>query len=196
MIGLLLTMALAADPCLRDSDERTKVSSELVKMWQADQADRAANSEKLEKNDAARVRDARKFADKGHLCSPQDKYYAALILYRSDDVDDLKIAYESAKVGMMNHVHSAGYVMAISFDKYQVARGLSQRYGTQIGRDKGKMCIYAVDATATNEERTQFEIPAIEEQYRKVLDANNFTDKPATAEEVNRRNLICRPVTK
>jgi len=188
----LMTVALAGgDPCARDADDMAEVSAELAGMWKADQAERDAGDADVAKNDASRVKSARKLMSKGEVCTPEDHYHAALLLFRSDKADDLGMAYNAAKEAMMHHVHSSPYVVAITFDKWRIARGLTQRYGTQLSNKNGKLCVYEVMSEATNEEREKFGLEAIETQYTSVLHASGFTDDQPTPENIHRRDLHC-----
>jgi hypothetical protein len=189
---LLMTVALAGgDPCAGDAEDLAAVSTELAEMWKADHAERDTGSADLEKNDATRIKTARKLMSKGEVCTPQDHYHASLLLFRSNKADDLSLAYNAAKEAMMHHVPSSPYVVAITFDKWRIARGLTQRYGTQLSTKNGKYCIYEVMTEATNEERAQFGLDPIEKQYTAVLANSGFESDEPNAAAIHRRDLHC-----
>jgi hypothetical protein len=170
-----------------------EATSELMELHQADIDDRSRQDPKTAKNDNARISTVRKLDGKGWLCRPADKFHAAWVLKRSEKPADLQRAYTLAQEAMGKHVANANWVVATVFDRWRVYRGQTQRYGSMMANKGGKLCIYEVLEEATDEERAQYGLPPLDEQYKRVLESAGFTE-PYTLREVKKRNLLCEPV--
>jgi hypothetical protein len=69
------------------------------------------------------------------------------------------LAVESARKGF----GEARRLAAESFDKYLLASGLPQKYGTQIGKDLfGRYRLYNYDSTTTDKERSDWDVPPLD----------------------------------
>ncbi len=160
MISLMLSLALAGgDPCA-DTKKVDEAKAELKALFDADQADHEANVEKLDKLDAKRAKDGEKLAE--YACSGDAKFWAGALMYRSREPEVLEKAYEMGKSAMMDHVRTGPWLTAVSFDKWQVSRGLEQRYATQMTTVEGRgACLYPVAADSTDEERKTYGLSLI-----------------------------------
>ncbi|NCG20558.1 MAG: hypothetical protein GWP91_16235 [Rhodobacterales bacterium] len=189
MFAIGLAMA-AGDPC-DDATKANEAAAELAALVQTGKDERAATADKLDKNDAARVKSALKMKDSGLLCKPEDKLHAAFLIQWSMDSETLEIGHNLAKEAMMARVHTAPWLTALTYDRWQVSRGLEQRYASQMVSNKKGVCLYPVKADSTDQERMAYDMPPVTDAYRRVLDANGFTDEPPTYETVYSKELFC-----
>lgn len=191
-LWLIGTLALAGgDPCA-DAKKVDAAKAELKALFDADQADHEANVEKLEKLDAKRAKSAEKLAP--YACEGQTRYWAGVLLYRSRDPGVLEQAYELGKAAMAEHLNEGPWLTAVSFDKWQISRGLEQRFATQMTTVAGRgACLYPVAADSTDQERATYGLPPLKDAFRRVLDANGYDKEPATAQAVEAKKLWCDP---
>ena len=188
----MLTMGLdmAGNPCA-DEAKASETAAELAALVQTGKDERTAKDDKLDKNDASRVKAAVKMNDSGQLCTPEDKLNAAFLIQWSMDSKTLEMGHNLAKEAMMAHVHTAPWLTALTYDRWQVSRGLEQRYASQMVANKKGVCLYPVKTDSTDEERKAYDMPPIADAYRRVLDANGLTAEPATFEAVAGKELFC-----
>lgn len=189
---VIASLALAGgDPCA-DGKKVADAKAELEAMYTADQADHEANVDKLDKLDAKRAKDAQKLA--AYACEAQTRFWAGALMYRSRDPEVLEVAYELGKAAMADHLNEGPWLTAVAYDKWQVSRGLEQRYATQMTTVEGRgACLYPVAADATDDERAAYGLPPISDAFRRVLDANGYDQEQATAEAIGRKKLWCDP---
>ncbi len=185
-------LALAGgDPCA-DPDRAAAAAAELKALYEADRADHEAGVDKLDKLDAKRVKAALKLAPAA--CTGEAKFHAGALLYRSRDPEILEQAYELGKAAMAERVREGPWLTAVAYDKWQISRGLPQRFATQMTTVEGRgACLYPVAEDSTDEERATYGLPPVADAYRRVLDANGFDREPATAEAVEAKKLWCDP---
>jgi hypothetical protein len=101
------------------------------------------------------------------------------------------VAYDLALDAMNNHAANSAWLVAQIFDRYKIARGLPQWYGTQYGLRDGKKCIFPVDPAATDEERTLHSIAPIAETYAALLKESDKAGYDPTADILVRYDLVC-----
>ena len=193
---MLLTWAAIAatgDPCA-DAGAVATNSARLRTLFDEDAADRASHSKDVYKNDTRRIKEILGLQRAGALCTPTDKYLAASVVQHSQQLDEMKIAYDLAVEAMNGHAASADWLVALTFDRYKIMRGLPQWYGTQYATRDDKRCIYPVDPATTDAERALHSIPPIAEAYARVLtDAGKVGYEP-TFDNLVRYALVCESV--
>jgi len=187
---VLASLALAGDVCA-DEAKAAEAEAELQALWEADQRDHEEGVDKLDKLDAKRAKEGAKYVKAGRVCTPKARYFAAALMARSRDADALMQSYELAKAAMMDGVEGAAWRTAVSYDLWQVSRGLEQRYASQMVSQGGRVCLYPVMADSTDAERVQYGLPTLVDAYRRVLDANGFTREAATEASVGGKQLFC-----
>lgn len=190
-VALLTAGALAADPCA--PEVREAVHAELEAHWEADQSDRENAVPHLAKNDKKRVKAVGKLVDKGRICEPEDAFYAAWILQRSNDPKRALQAHELATQAMNARIPRGAWLAAATFDLMHVTHGKAQWYGTQGAVRDGRPCLYPVDPSITDEQRAQYEVGPITEVYRRLLDAHQLPTAPPTRESLDQERLWCPP---
>ncbi|MFT4627558.1 MAG: hypothetical protein ACI8PZ_006244 [Myxococcota bacterium] len=195
VIGLMLVLAssqaVAKDACSdRGSDDHTAVTSALISMYQQEQEEAASSDPDKAKSDDDRAKEARKLDDKGWLCSPHDKFYAAWIMRQTDDPEQLARAYELAAASMESRVPRSKWLTAYLFDRWHVYLGRDQRYGALTAVHKNHLCLFIVDAAVGDDERAQYDMPPIAAQYERVMSDNGLKG-PFTWDEMQRKGLWC-----
>lgn len=176
--------------CDRSEASQAEVSMRLRTLYEAEAADAANVTADKAERDKARTKEVLKTLKKGLVCSAEDQFYASWVIRHSTDVDTLQTAYDLAVASMKGHIDRSNWLTATTFDRLQVYSGFPQRYGSMIGHEKGVVCLYEIDPTVTDEDRAQYRMPPIADQYQKVLLASKVTEPP-TLREVKRRGLIC-----
>lgn len=176
--------------CDRSEASLAEVSMRLRTLYEAEVADATNVTPDKADRDKARSKEALKTLKKGLVCSAEDQFYTAWVIRHSTDVDTLQTTYDLAVASMKGHIDRSNWLTATAFDRLQVYSGFPQRYGSMIGHDKGVVCLYDVDPNVTDEDRAQYRMPPIADQYQKVLLASKITEPP-TLREVKRRGLIC-----
>jgi len=196
MTTLILTLALtgnalaAKDPCTRDSDDMAATSSELLTLYQATRKDYEEQAPNQDSNNKKRIKTVWKMHGGGHICTPLNMMHASWVLSRSRNVEQNEAAHEYAKQAMAHHVNEAAWLTAVSYDRWFVARGMEQRYGTQRSVENGRLCLYPLKDGATDQERQQFGHQPIAAVYKAILEANEIPGPP-TAATLRQRNLFC-----
>ncbi len=180
----------AKDPCARDSDDMAATSGELLSLYQGTRKDYEEQAPDQDSNNKKRIKTVWKMHSAGHICTPLNMMHASWVLSRSRDVDQNAVAHEYAKEAMMHHVDEAAWLTAVSYDRWFVARGMEQRYGTQRSVENGRLCLYPLKDGATDQERQQYGHQPIAAVFKAILDANEETG-PAIAATLRQRNLFC-----
>ncbi len=187
-----MSVALAgtAAPC-SDSAQMAQDNARLRELFNEDAEDRASRSPNVYKNDIKRAKELVGMQEAGRICTALDQYLAAATLQHSQEPDQIKVAYDMALAAMNGHAENSAWLVAQIFDRYKVARGLAQWYGTQFSIRDGKKCIFEVDPTATDDERKLHGIASITETYTTFLAESGKAGYEPTTEILVRYNLQC-----
>ncbi len=199
MIAVLLTLvsAYAASPCADTEAAIASRSAEIKAIYdagEAERADRSSTTTSVLKRDDERLKTMLKFDKKGELCTPEDKWFAAWIILNTDKFDELERAYELAQETMKERHANGAWLVGYSFDRWRMARGYMQAYGSQTRPVGSVRCLPTVDPAITDAERAAYGQPPLVDVYRRVLDMNGFPDDAATFDRVQRRGLACDPI--
>lgn len=110
------------------------------------------------------------------LVEPGDLYRAALVLQSTDTAtckENLLLAYYMCQEAMRKGFDSARYTAATSIDRYLVASGVRQRYGTQIAQDRfGRYYLLPYDSTISDRERAIYAVPPMDSLNKLVARLN------------------------
>jgi hypothetical protein len=157
----MLVVLAAALSC---SGPRQDASTALQLLFEQDQAERSGPIEQadlttMEIADSARRERVRALAARGALLSADDHYHAAMIFQHGRD----SAAYHQAHVWAQRAEQLDStqlrirWLVAATWDRYQMSRGQPQWFGTQTTRLKaghGSVVLYTMDRTrVTDEER-------------------------------------------
>jgi hypothetical protein len=157
-------------------------NQELQKLEEADQADRASGSNKIDwavvgKRDASRRARAIAILKSGDVRTADDYLNAAVIFQHGDAVEDTELALALATAASRIDVTNkdAKVLAAQAMDRILVKRGKPQWYGTQFFRNEstGKWEMCPTDpAVVTEAQREAMGIPTISDT-KSHLDAMN-----------------------
>jgi len=134
----------------------------------------------------ARVEELR---DANDLCSPRDRYHAAVILLRGepDDVESARILAGQSHAG---GVKEAGFVEAQAMDKQLVAAGKLQSYGTMVGSRDGRSCLFPIDPDVTDAQRAELDLPPLRDRLADIVQRAGGGVEP-TIDALREASMIC-----
>ena len=113
---------------------------EMVRIFSEDQSDRAAGLNidwsKVGERDAQRQAATRKLLIDGALATGGDFRAAAFVFQHGDTTDDYLLAHTLAMVAVAKGEQGALWIATATLDRYLIAIGRPQIYGTQYSRDR------------------------------------------------------------
>ena len=152
-------------------------NAELKKLAQQDQAVRLLPPEeasKVEGHDDDRVQLVLEFLAKGTVQTPEDKFYAALILQHTpltscegrvvaESPYNFLLAHYLAKQSFEAGYKDAGILVAQTMDRYLSYTVGHQKYGTNRVYDQatGKEELVPIDRSVPDSERAKYGVPAL-----------------------------------
>lgn len=157
-------------------------SQELHTLFEEDQADRRVLFEKdqgtdrrqaiapdeLIARDARRLRWLEHLIAEGALNDADDYFHAAMLLQHGPDRAHHQRAHELAKQAAQLGSQPARWLAAAAPDRWLMAGGLPQRYGTQYRAGGDRWVLHEVDPTTSDEERAQWDVPPLEQARRRA----------------------------
>ncbi len=165
----------AAPVVLTDNDE-------LRMMFEADQGERLTDNGKIDwtvvaKNDQRRQARVLELEDDGLIRTGNDYFHAAMIFQHGMKPEDYERAHRYAKQGVeLGSPHPAAkWLIAATWDRWQMAQKRPQWYGTQYIRETpdGPLRLYTIDESAvTDDERRALDVPTLAEAYRRLAETN------------------------
>lgn len=114
---------------------------QLEELFQQDQEDRQkvydtpAAVQALRERDTARRKRLREIIDAGEVRTKNDLFHAAILLHHSENPEDFLAAHRFAALAAIMGHKTARWLMAASMDRYLMAFGQAQIYGTQFEYD-------------------------------------------------------------
>jgi len=131
-----------ADRPLSAQSTVTATRSEIDGIYEEDQRVREAPTpgapKPVYKSDAEREAATRTLLERGVLFTGKDFEEAAVILQHSHRADDYLLAHTLAMVAMAKGDRDANWIAAASLDRYLMASGKAQIYGTQFLTPQGQ----------------------------------------------------------
>lgn len=156
---------------------------ELARLFEDDQAARAGpidqvDMAKLDREDSVRRERVRARANAGSLQTALDYYHAAMVFQHGRDSADYAQAHQWVRQSeSLDSTNPAvRWLVAASWDRYQMSRGMPQWYGTQtdrIPRGTGPVVLYTIDTTRVTEAERQWRGVGTLAQLRARLDTVN-----------------------
>jgi hypothetical protein len=152
----------------------------LRSLYQADQIDRAPGAGKsidwvlVGQRDHARETMVRQLYSDNQLKTGGDYYHAAMVLQHSTVPESFLLAHELSVVAISKGEARAKWLAAASEDRFLMAIGRPQRFGTQF-RDHGpntRMELYDVDPTVTDDLRSALSVPSLADAKRREAKMN------------------------
>lgn len=111
------------------------------------------------------------FIKGGKLATDLDFYYAAFVFQHGNCPDHYKLANELADQSVKLGNEEAKWIYAASLDRYLLAIGEVQKFGTQYTSTDG--CTYKlepVDPATTDEERAEYGVPSLADAEKRAAE--------------------------
>jgi hypothetical protein len=191
-ICLLAVLACATVPAVGQvsrppvPSEATSAAAELKKLFDEDQADRAPapgkniDWEAVSKRDDARERRVKELLRSGALQSGADYFHGAMVLQHALEPNDYLLAHELCVVAIGKGEERAKWLAAASLDRFLVAIGRQQRFGTQFisKRSFHPPKLAPVDPDVPDQLRRDFNVPSLAEaRAKEALLAKEFEEQ-------------------
>lgn len=156
------------------NSERTS-NAEMKRLFQEDQADRSPapsksiDWEEVSMRDEAREKRVKELIQSGDLKTGADYYHAAMVLQHAVDPDDYLLAHDLSVIAIGKGEHRAKWLAAASLDRFLIAIGRSQRFGTQFrsNRSFNPPKLAPVDPNVSDSLRRELDVPTLEEAKKK-----------------------------
>jgi|SRR4051812_28457531 len=168
----------------RSAARSPHLNPELTKLYQEDQADRLGAQRKdpaeLAKRDAERRQQVQEILAKNGSREGDDYYHAAIIFQRSETPEDLAKAHEFClKALALDPEHpTVRWLAATTQDRFLMKSGKPQLYGTQTQNVEGKLALWEVDPSVTDEERAKWDAPSLAIAKKKIQELNERAPRP------------------
>ncbi len=169
----------------------------LQQMYEEDQQDRAGWAQLSdEQRDAVFARDRTRrtqVADilaAGGARTADDYYHAAMVFQHGEDSTDYLNAHQATRQALaLDSTHAmAGWLSAATWDRYQLAVGKPQWYGTQYLTQNGLTTLQPIDTTrVTDQERQRLGVLSL--QQTRALIACTNSEPEATLPDCMRKQL-------
>jgi hypothetical protein len=142
---------------------RRRVNRELKSLYEADQRDRRGGEDwdRVHARDQQRRRRVEALIEKGALRRAEDYFHAAMVFQHGEQPDHFLRAHELAKKAAELGMEQAKWLGAAALDRWLMARGKPQKYGTQYQASDDRWILYRVDPTTTDEERAKWNVPPL-----------------------------------
>ncbi|MCK4776645.1 MAG: hypothetical protein KAT30_17740 [Candidatus Krumholzibacteria bacterium] len=183
-IALAFLVTLIA--CTQDQEETEKAEQvvadnyELRNLYEQDQADRSVggdiNWRVVDERDSQRRERVLKLLDSGKVITSEDYRHAAMVFQHVADENAARLAHSLAQTAVrLDSTNArAKWLLAASWDRYQMRLEKPQWYGTQYVKDsQGLWQLYDIDTTAVSDEmRRQLGVPSLAESRARVQKYN------------------------
>ena len=167
---IMLSTMNATLKCLFDADQRDHAASHSVGTPEYDA---------MRSRDRDRRASVRAILRLGPTLLPIDLYHAAWILNHGDCVADAKLACEIAADSYNAGHRPARWLYAAAYDRSCMYQGQPQKFGTQIVPDGERFRVWHTDEGTTDQERSQFDVPALSELHERAAKQTTVLDQPA-----------------
>lgn len=182
ILGILLTGSVYGQSDIHDGiDKSVKSNRELLDLFDRDQADHSGvwgdiDWTRVRVRDSLRQARVLELLDSNKVVTSVDYYHAAMVFQHGRDTTAARLAHTlaqtSVRLDSMNA--SAKWLVAASWDRYQMRLGRPQWYGTQyLKNSDGLWQLYEIDTTAvTDEMRAQMGVSSLKELRARVEKRN------------------------
>lgn len=156
------------------------INPELEALYNADKQERETLDEKnpeawklLDEHDRERKQRALALLPSIDLNEIWNCHYLALLFQHGETEEDYEMAHRYAKMAVDMGSNVTKWLFAATLDRWLVAQGLPQNYGTQYHTVNGEVELFPVDETVTDEEREWYGVPRLEEMRKRVEGMNS-----------------------
>ena len=150
----------------------------LHELYLADQGDRAkvytsiGDLRSLKHRDSMRRDLVGQMISKGELVSPNDLYRAGVIFLHGSEPKDFLAAHRWATMAAIGGNEAARWLVAASLDRFLMATGLAQIYGTQFAHDpesnQYQLRLPIDDLGLLNFEKRFFNVPPVSDRLSQL----------------------------
>lgn len=150
----------------------------LQELYQADQKDRekvydsAEAVKELKERDGMRRVLVTEMISRGEVNTPNDLYHAAVIFLHGSEPKDFLAGHRLASIAAINGHRASRWLMASSLDRFLMACGLPQVYGTQFefNEEDGKyqLRLPIDDGNILGFEKKFFNVPPVLERLAQL----------------------------
>jgi hypothetical protein len=183
-IALASLVALIA--CAQDQERGGKAEQvvadnrELLRLYEQDQEDRSGGGDinwgVVDQRDSQRRERVLELLDANKVITSEDYRRAAMVFQHGADETAARLAHSLAQTAVeLDSTNArAKWLMAASWDRYQMRLGKPQWYGTQYVKDGDDLWrLYDIDTTAVSDEmRRQLGVPSLAESRARVQKYN------------------------
>jgi hypothetical protein len=164
---------------------RTTLNTELLDIYEADQADRRVvryediDWSQVGARDKQRQARVSEIVTAGGAKAADDFYHAAMVFQHGDEPEHYQKAHEWAMraVELNPEFTRARWLAAATEDRYLMSMGKPQKYGTQFRKVDGVWQLYDVDPSVTDEERAKWGVPPLEGARQRAAMMNQQAPK-------------------
>ena len=156
---------------------------QLEELFQDDQKDRERVYEtsddvaKLKERDAARLKRTYMMMDLGEIRTTKDLYRAAVILQHGHNASDFLTAHRLATLSAVLGHKTARWLLAASLDRYLMAVGQPQVYGTQFeygaAEKRYQLKLPISDTIFLEFEKGMLGVPSVAERLKQLNSQTN-----------------------
>jgi hypothetical protein len=182
LLGTMIGRHISARPILARSTATAddKDNSELVRLFQEDQADRTSTEGKpidwnaVDERDKAREKRVKELYANNQLRTGADYYHVAMVLQHASAPEDYLLAHELCVVAISKGDKRAKWLAAASEDRFLMEIGRPQRFATQF-RSVGNspMRLYQTDQGVTDELRAALNVPTLDQAKEREARMNS-----------------------
>ncbi len=145
---------------LNDQNDRL----ELFQHWPLSASQLAA----LQTRDSTRRSQVYLLLNNGKILKALDFLEASTIMLHGEDTSDYATAHKLADIAVAMGSDQAKFIVAASIDRYLIAQGKDQEYGTQAHLDPktGKFVLYPVSNSVTDADRKALNVPPLRDALK------------------------------
>lgn len=177
-VAVLACVTASAPGQVSQPSAQSEVASsadELKRLFDEDQADRTTapgkniDWESVSMRDEAREQRVKELLRGGAFQSGADYYHAAMILQHSPEANDYLLAHDLCVIAISKGEQRAKWLAAASLDRFLMAIGRPQRFGTQFvsRRSFHPPKLVPVDPDIPDQLRRELNVPSLEEAKAK-----------------------------
>jgi hypothetical protein len=122
-----------------------------------------AQVQRIQERDLQRLKKVKQLVETSQLSESEDYYHAAFIYQHGQTLDDYQQAYHLARESMNRGYEPAKWMYASTLDRWNLAMGKPQFYGTQFTHDlSGEWKLAGtIEERVTDEERAKYNVPPL-----------------------------------
>ena len=123
----------------------------------------------LRRRDQVRRRQVQRMMDHHQVHTAHDYYHAALIFQHGETVEEIWSAHQWALKSVALGLPAGKWLAAAALDRWHMYQGQPQKYGTQLVPDGTRYRLWDVDASTTDQERAEWDVPSLAEMEARAV---------------------------